>query len=309
MTPMLSIVVPVFDRAHTLERCLRSVFAQSFGDFEIIAVDDGSTDGSLDLLRSFGDERLVVIAHGENRGVCPARNTGIEASTGRWIVFLDSDDELASTDALERMAVLAKSAPPSLHALWFRSRLDDGRLSPARIPASDLDYRGYLHFLEATLEVPRDMIRCVRRSCFDLVLYPDSRMLEEKFHLDFALLFRSRIHPEILRLYHQDAGNQLVRRLARLSPRHDRHFLADRAQGLRLLLAIHGPALAREAPRQYRSYRLRAARTSLRAGRIAEAAGQLIGLGLRAAADPRAWLAVSAASLLLPSRQTRRTHA
>ena len=306
--PLFSIVVPVFNRAHTLQRCLNSVFSQRFADFEVIAVDDGSTDGSPDLLRGVVDDRLRIVVHDDNRGVCPARNTGIGASVGQWIVFLDSDDEFATDDALERMADYAGRAPHSLHALWFRSRLDDGRFAPDPIPpGGDLDYRGYIRFLEATLDQPRDMIRCVRRWCFDLVRYPDNRMLEDKFHLDFALLFRSRIHHDVLRLYHQDAGNQLVRQLGRLSRRHDRLFLADRARGLNHLLATHGATLAREAPRSHRRLQLRAARTSLRAGRV----GAALGVGLRTAIDPRAWLAVSAACLLLPGRSSRatRTHA
>ncbi len=289
--PMFSIVIPVFNRAHTIQRCLDSVLAQASGDFEIVAVDDGSTDGSLERLRAFDDRRIVVIAHGCNRGVCPARNTGIAASSGEWIVFLDSDDEFASSAALDRMAGYARGAPPSLHALWFRSRLDDGRLSPDPIEAADLDYRGYARFLERTVGKPRDMIRCVRRSCFDLVRYPDSRMLEEKFHLDFAMLFRSRIHHDVLRLYHQDAGNQLVEHLGRLSTKQDRDFLVDRARGLRDLLAVHGAMLGREAPRLHRSYQLRAARTSFQSGSLAVATVQIVTMGCRALRDPRAWRA------------------
>ena len=290
--PMFSIIIPVFDRAHTIQRCLDSVLSQEFGDFEIVAVDDGSTDGSLERLRACKDRRLVVIAQGCNRGVCPARNTGISASSGEWIVFLDSDDEFASSAALDRMACLARGAPPSLHALWFRSRLDDGRLSPDPIEADgDLDYWGYARFLERTFGQPRDMIRCVRRSCFHLVRYPDSRMLEEKFHLDFAMLFHSRIHHDVLRLYHQDAGNQLVEQLGRLSTKQDRDFLVDRARGLRSLLAIHGAMLAREAPRLHRSYRLRAARTLFQSRSLGLAAAQIVGLGCRALCDPRAWRA------------------
>lgn len=265
MTPFLSIVVPIYNRAHTLKRCLDSIERQSFRDFEIVAVDDGSFDGSLHALRGFRNERLRVLSHDRNRGVCPARNTGIDASCGDWTVFLDSDDELASNDALARMAHHARHAPADLHALWFRSRLDDGRVAPDPARGPDVvDYRGYLRFLEATCGEPRDMIRCVRRGCFERVRYPENRMLEEKFHLDFAWHFRSRMHDDILRLYHQDAGNQLVMRLGRLGGRRDAGLVADRARGLRQLLAVHGRALSADAPRQYRELRRRALRSSLR---------------------------------------------
>ena len=278
-TVLFSIVVPVFNRAHTIERCLRSVFSQRFEDFEVLVVDDGSSDDTLALLCSMNDARLRVIAHDLNRGVCPARNTGIRASTGQWVVFLDSDDELADAGALARMADHARGAHECLHALWFRSRLDDGRVAPDPVPViTDLDYCGYVRFLEETLGQPRDMIRCVRRSCFDVLLYPESRMLEDKFHLDFAMSFRSRINPDILRLYHQDAGNQLVDKLGQLTRRHDAALLSDRTEGLRQMLAVHGRMLAREAPRFYRVSRLRAARSAWRNRSIGVAAAQLVAL-------------------------------
>ena len=287
---LFSIVIPVFNRAHTIQRCLRSVFSQRFDDFEVLAVDDGSTDDSLSLLRSMSDARLRVIAHDSNRGVCPARNTGIRASTGQWVVFLDSDDELADAGALARMADHARGAHGSLHALWFRSRLDDGRVAPEQVPAStDLDYAGYVRFLEATFGQPRDMIRCVRRSCFDVLLYPENRMLEDKFHLDFARLFRSRISVDVLRLYHQDAGNQLVDKLGQLTRRHDAALLSDRTEGLRQMLAVHGTVLAREAPRLYRASRLRAARSAWRNRALGVAATQLLALLAGCVGDARGW--------------------
>ena len=266
-TPLFSVIVPVFNRAATLPRCLASVWSQSWADWEIVAVDDGSTDGSRAMLEVQAGPRLRVVAHERNRGVCPARNTGIAAARGEWLVFLDSDDELAGPHALARMAELARAAPPALAALWFRCRNDDGTLSPRSLPAArDLDYRGYLRFLESTHGSPRDMIRCVRATAFNRIRYPDNRMLEDKFHLDFARLHRSRLHDDVLRLYHQDAPDQLVVRLGRLDPVRDRAFIIERAGGLAALLARHGPALARHAPR---TFALQLARTARQVARAA----------------------------------------
>ena len=264
--PYFSIIIPVYNREATLPRCLASVTAQRFTDWEIVAVDDGSTDGSRALLETCASPRIRVLAHTENRGVCPARNTGIDVARGTWLVFLDSDDELAGPDSLARMAERARAAPPALAALWFRCIHDDGTLSPAALPAArDLDYHGYLRFLEATHGVSRDMIRCVRAAAFTRIRYPGNRMLEDKFHLDFARLFRSRLHEEALRLYHQDAANQLVVRLGRLDPLRDRAFITDRARGLAALLVQHGPALARFAPRVFRAQARRTIRQVARA--------------------------------------------
>lgn len=243
-----SVIVPVYNRARFLPRCLASVFSQDFDDFEIIAIDDGSTDGSLSILQGEGDPRLRVLSHAQNRGVCPARNTGIAAARGTWIVALDSDDELAA-GALACMHRLAIETPDSVHALWFRCRMDDGRISPDPMPsAQEWDYAGYVAWLAESRGRWRDVLRCVRRPCFELVRYPEDRMLEEKYHLDFARRFRSRNFPDVLRLYHQDAENSLVRRGQSLDPKRDGAYLVDRSRGLLALLQDHGAALHQASP-------------------------------------------------------------
>lgn len=93
--PQFSIVVPAFNARRFLDETLRSVLAQSLGDFELIAVDDGSTDDTLALLRSYErrDRRIRVITQA-NRGQGAARNAGVEAATAPHVVFLDADDLL-----------------------------------------------------------------------------------------------------------------------------------------------------------------------------------------------------------------------
>lgn len=88
-----SVVVPAHDAAATLGPCVRSVLAQTVPEFELIVVDDGSTDATLDLARSFTDPRVQVISRRAG-GVSAARNVGIDAATGEIVAFLDSDDLL-----------------------------------------------------------------------------------------------------------------------------------------------------------------------------------------------------------------------
>jgi GT2 family glycosyltransferase len=85
-----SVVIPTYNRAALLPKTLATVFAQEFADFEIIVVDDGSTDGSQKVLESYGD-RLRFFQQ-ENNGPGAARNLGVAHSTGEYIAFLDSDD-------------------------------------------------------------------------------------------------------------------------------------------------------------------------------------------------------------------------
>jgi glycosyltransferase involved in cell wall biosynthesis len=91
--PSVSIMMPFLNREATLSRAIQSVLAQTFQDWELIAVDDGSTDRSVEVVQSFGDSRIRVVKHERNLGVAAARNTATKASTGEFIALLDSDDE------------------------------------------------------------------------------------------------------------------------------------------------------------------------------------------------------------------------
>jgi glycosyltransferase involved in cell wall biosynthesis len=86
-----SIIIPTYNRKSFLSNAIQSVLAQKFRGFELIIVDDGSSDNTKELVFSFNDDRIRYI-YQLNRGVCVARNTGIFAAKGKYITFLDSDD-------------------------------------------------------------------------------------------------------------------------------------------------------------------------------------------------------------------------
>lgn len=95
MSPLISVIIPAYNAANTVRDAVRSVRAQSVRDWELIIVDDGSTDDTALLVEecALNDDRIWVLQQ-ENRGVSAARNTGIEASRGEWTCFLDADDWL-----------------------------------------------------------------------------------------------------------------------------------------------------------------------------------------------------------------------
>lgn len=107
--PAVSVVLPAHNRVGSIGAAIESVLAQSFDDFELIVVDDGSTDGTEDAARAVDDPRLTVIALGTNRGVSAARNAGIDAARAPWIAFQDSDDEWLPAKLALQMARLGQS--------------------------------------------------------------------------------------------------------------------------------------------------------------------------------------------------------
>lgn len=95
MTPYISVIIPVYNAEATLKKCVDSVLGQQFANFEVILVDDGSKDGSLNICEEFArrDSRVTVI-HKKNGGVSSARNRGLDIAKGTWVMFVDSDDYL-----------------------------------------------------------------------------------------------------------------------------------------------------------------------------------------------------------------------
>ena len=91
--PSVSVIIPAYNRREAIAGAVRSVLCQSFSDMEVLVVDDGSTDGTVEALSVVDDPRMRLIAHPTNRGVSAARNTGLHAATGDWVAFQDSDDE------------------------------------------------------------------------------------------------------------------------------------------------------------------------------------------------------------------------
>src|SRR4051794_39065689 len=107
--PRVSVVVPIYNVEHYLEECLESLAAQTFHDLEVVMVDDGSTDGSAAIAEAFAarDPRFKLVTR-PNGGLSAARNTGLEAATGEFLAFVDSDD-IVARDADEKLVTTLDS--------------------------------------------------------------------------------------------------------------------------------------------------------------------------------------------------------
>lgn len=91
MVPVMSVIIPLYNKSSVIGDTLRSVLGQTFQDFEIIIVNDGSTDNSVEVVKEFADKRIRIVEQ-QNQGVSAARNKGIEYAQADYIAFLDADD-------------------------------------------------------------------------------------------------------------------------------------------------------------------------------------------------------------------------
>jgi len=109
--PTVSVIIPTYNRAHLIGKAIQSVLNQSYQDFEIIVLDDCSTDDTEELIKELEkkDERIRYIWHEKNKGPAASRNSGINAAKGRYIAFLDSDDEWLPEKLYKHMMVFKDS--------------------------------------------------------------------------------------------------------------------------------------------------------------------------------------------------------
>ena len=166
-TPCFSVVIPLYNRAQLIESTLRSVLGQSFQDFEVVVVDDGSVDEPEAVLARMADARIRYVRQ-ENQGANVARNRGIDEARGRYIAFLDSDDRFLPHH-LEKSAEALGQNPGAV--VFARVVVDRGEgstfLKPPRGPKPGEPISEYLTcdrgFVQtSTLCVPVDLARQVR---------------------------------------------------------------------------------------------------------------------------------------------------
>jgi glycosyltransferase involved in cell wall biosynthesis len=110
--PKVSVILPTYNRAHIIEKAIQSVLKQTYQDFEIIIIDDGSKDDTEKIIRGFQekDNRIKYIRFEENKGAAAARNAGINMSKGEYITFQDSDDEWVIDKLEKQMKVIETSS-------------------------------------------------------------------------------------------------------------------------------------------------------------------------------------------------------
>lgn len=184
--PEVSVVVPVYKVEKFISRCVDSVLCQTFADFELILVDDGSPDGCGKICDEYAkkDSRIKVI-HKSNGGLSDARNVGIDTATGDWLMFLDSDDWL-HPETIKNLYDEAIKNDASVSMCGF------GRTAGEN-PVVDTEKRAELWtpkklWLEERVTATTAWAKLYQKKCFEHVRYPVGKLHEDEF-VTYRILF------------------------------------------------------------------------------------------------------------------------
>lgn len=169
-TPLVSVVLPTFNRAKTLERAISSVLNQTFRDIELIIIDDGSTDESSLILRKYADLGNVRLISSSRRGCSAARNLGVAASVGTFIAFQDSDDEWVATK-LEAAVSALTTAGRDAGIFYSDMTMVQENGSSIAHKSPDIRRDGFINDVTLDYQVVGIGIQSavIRRECFDQV--------------------------------------------------------------------------------------------------------------------------------------------
>ncbi|MDD7369153.1 MAG: glycosyltransferase family 2 protein [Berryella intestinalis] len=232
MQPRVSVIVPVYNVERFLEECLDSVLAQTFPDFEVVCVNDGSTDSSPLILEQYRarDERIVVVSQ-ENAGLSAARNTGLRHARGEYVAFLDSDDYLAPS-MLEKTVAKADEAGAQIvvfdYWLYFDGTGDTGTY---RDQALYERLNGSVFDLAAAPEMARFIGVWDRLFRRDFIEENGLRYIEGRIYEDVSFCVESLVRAERIALlsdhlyyYRRDVAGSITQNEG-ASRRHKEDFL------------------------------------------------------------------------------------
>lgn len=198
---MVSIVIPTYNRGYCLSRSINSILNQTYEDYELVVVDDGSDDNTSEVVHEFKDSRIKYIKLDENRGVSYARNVGMDVAVGDYIAFQDSDD-VWLPEKLEKQLLRLKKEGADFGYTYIRYRLQNGesQLIPDESwPFEKMNGDIFIRLLwENMIGAPTLLIK---RDCFENVGYFDTNMpaLEDwDYVLRLAKRYTASFVPEAL---------------------------------------------------------------------------------------------------------------
>jgi glycosyltransferase involved in cell wall biosynthesis len=286
---LVSVIIPTFNRARTIERAVNSVLDQSWKQIEVIIVDDGSTDGTVQLLAKY--ENKIRIIRQTNQGASAARNAGIKAATGEIISFLDSDDSWLPEKTERQVKLLRRTESAGIKCCVCNATMLFGKRTVTSFEVAGLQPKmcegiwanpaelliaGFLFF---------NQVVAVRREALEQSGYfrEDLRIMEDydlALRLSFTCSWAFIFDPLVV--WHEDAGSGLSRNVSQLEVcQHTFQILNDLSNSTQF-----GPLLP-SAPLQRRRRLLKRQMSALllsssKSSRIRSFSGRILLLYLRA---------------------------
>ena len=275
--PFVSVIVPTFQRPEFLRAALQSVLRQTFKDFEVLVVDDGSPMDPAPLVNALDDPRIRYFRHQSNRGEAAARNTGLRSARGDYVAFLDDDDEWLPEKLRWQLDVFARSSPEvgCVTGGFVVVRAHDGQVLREDIPTQRGDLLGQL-LVRNIVGPPSTVI--LRRDCLDRVGVFDESIA---FGVDYDLWIR------LAERYHFECVPAVVTRYTVHAGQMSNDPLVW-GRGHEDLLRKHGGKLRRDHRREGRFY-LRLGRSLSLRGHVREARRALLTAIRHDPLQPRAY--------------------
>lgn len=207
-SPILSVITPTYNRRHLLPRVLASLTQQTLSDFEWIIVDDGSSDGTREYLDSLDDPRIIRV-YQSNQGCNAARHRGELEMSGRYVVFLDSDDELQGPQTLQRMVEKIAATPAEIGVVGFGVTTPSGGGGHSQLaePEMLLDYGDVL----CERKVKGEIFRIFKREALAVVpWWTEGLGMLTLRYFEIARHFKFLVTQEVALIYHMNHGGNLT---------------------------------------------------------------------------------------------------
>ena len=215
----MSIILPTYNRAHLLPRAVKSIIAQTFSDFEIIIIDDGSSDNTREivhkLIKNNPTFKIEYLKHANNKGGQAARNSGIRKAKGDWIAFLDSDDEWLPNRLSRCLETANKDRVKVVHADGYIHVGDERPLKKRKVNK----FKGYCYSKLLTSSGPMFPTLLVSKECFKKIGYLDECIVahqEWDTSIRLAKYYKFGFVDEPLFIWHQE-GHRTISSKSRLN--------------------------------------------------------------------------------------------
>lgn len=197
MNPLISVIVPIYNAETYLQACFDSILLQDYSAIEVIAVDDGSTDGSAAICDAYRSDERVRVIHTDNHGASHARNIGLENARGEYIAFLDADDALED-GALTYLYDLITTNRCDMAVGTKRSYRADGSSFKTEYPQETERWSGREGLMASLSDHPATYAvwgKLYRRSLTDGIRFEEGRSIHEDSFFVFTCMLRE---PEVI---------------------------------------------------------------------------------------------------------------